>query len=122
MRSMQTARDEANRLHTPLYLLPARGDVVRMENEAKLTQSVHADLLHLVNLEATKSLPSFLPLYIGMRVLLSSKDCVRIGIMKGCPYIVEHIVLADGEVAPVPMVAGVPRQLTYMPVSLIIRA
>ena len=122
MRSLETAREETKRLQTPLYLLQARDEAVRIEDEPKLTATLRADLLRRVNPEHTKSLPSFLPLYVGMRLLLSSKDCVRIGIMKGCPCVVESIVLAPDEIVPFRLVAGAPHPLVYMPVSLLLRA
>ena len=43
---------------------------------------------------------AFLPLYVGMRISLLSKDCVRFGLMKGCTCVVEKIVLADGDIFP----------------------
>ena len=57
-----------------------------------------------------------------MKLLLSSKDCVRFGIVKGCPCIVEEIILADEEILPYQQVAGQPHHLRYMPVSLLLRA
>ena len=56
-----------------------------------------------------------------MKLLLSSKDCVKLGIVKGCPCTLEDIILADEEVLPHPHVAGHSHQLRYMPVSLILR-
>ena len=57
-----------------------------------------------------------------MRVLLASKDCVRIDIVKDCPCVVESIVLADDEILPFRLVVGQPHSLQYMPVSLLLRA
>ncbi len=79
-------------------------------------------LLKRVNPEMTKGLPSFLPLHRGMRLLLSSKDCVRFGLVKGCTCILQDIVLADQEDLPYNLVAGHPHQRTFMPASLLIRA
>ena len=59
---------------------------------------------------------------IGMRVILASKDCVRMGIVKSCPCMVESIVLADNETVPPRLVAGQPHSLEYMPISLLLRA
>jgi hypothetical protein len=122
MRSLQTAREDARKLQTPLYLVQARDDPVRIGDAAKLSPAVREDLLRRVNPEQTKSLPSFLPLYVGMRLILASKDCVRIGIVKGCPCVVESIVLASDEMVPYTLVAGEPHSLTFMPVSLLLRA
>ena len=57
-----------------------------------------------------------------MKLLLSSKDCVRFGIVKGCPCILRDVVFADDEVLPATHVAGQAHPLTLMPVSLILQA
>ncbi len=53
--------------------------------------------------------------YRGMRRLLSSKDCVRFGIVKRCQCILEDIVFGDDEVLPLDLVAGQPHELRYSP-------
>ena len=56
-------------------------------------------------------------------MLLYSKDCARLGLMKGCECIVEQIVFADEEESlPDVVVAGVPIWLSHMSVSLLLRA
>ena len=122
MRSLDYAKDQSRRLGEPLYVLQANDETHRPEDSKKLTDAVRADLLRRVNPEQTKGLPSFLPLHRGMRLLLSSKDCVRLGIMKGCPVILRDIVFADDEVLPYELVAGHVHRLQYMPVSLILQA
>ena len=57
-----------------------------------------------------------------MRLHLSSKDCVRLGVMKGCCVLLEDIVFADDEVLPYELVAGHPHSLTYMPITFLFRA
>jgi len=111
MRSLENAKDQSRRLRVPLYMIQANDEVVRSENKGTLTQQVHADLLRRVNPEQTKGLPSLLPLCKGMRLLLASKDCVRFGIMKGCPCIIEDNVFADDEILPFNPVAGDPHNL-----------
>ena len=86
------------------------------------TEAMRTELLQLTNPRLLKHLSSFLPLYLGMRLLLCSKDCVRFGLMNGCECILEHIVFADEETLPEEVVAGDPVMLQYMPVSLILRA
>ena len=83
---------------------------------------VKTDLLKRVSPEHTKGLPSFLPLARGMRYLLSSKDCVRLGIMKGCPVILRDIVFADDELLPQEHVAGHAHSIRYMPGTLLLQA
>ena len=118
----QVGTDFGRQHGTPLYIVQAHDVAVRAENEKKLTDAVRADLLRYVNPEDTKGLPSFLPIYRGMRLLLNSKDCVRLGIMKGCPVVVRDIVFADDEALPYDHVPGRAHMLRYMPVSLILQA
>ena len=121
MRSLDNAKDESRRSKKPLYIAQAWDEAVDSEDKTKVTDQVRADLLSRVNPEDTKGLPSFLPLYSGMRLLLSSKDSVRFGIMKGCPAILRSIVFADNELLPSIHVAGQPHHLQYMPVSLVLQ-
>ena len=75
----------------------------------------------MVRPDATKGLPGFLHLYVGLRLILNSKDCVRFGVMKGCPCVLRHIVFADDEVLPVAPVGGQPYSLVYMPTTLLLQ-
>ena len=122
MRSLEYAKNYCRDHKLPLYVVQARDQVVRSEDASKLTDKVQAELLQRVNPDATKGLPSFLPLYRGMKLLISSKDCVRLGIVKGCPCKLEDIVFADEEDLGFHHVAGQPRELRFMPVSLLLRA
>jgi len=122
MRSLEQAKELSRQLRTPLYIVQAHDVAVRHEDEVKLTDSVRADLLRRVNPEQTKGLPSFLPLHRGMRLILSSKDCVRLGVMKGCPVVLRDIVFAEDEVLPYEHVAGQTHSLQYMPTSLLLQA
>ena len=122
MRSYDHAKDESRRLSEPLYMLQAKDETVDVKDSGKMNDVLTAELLRRVSPDHTKGLPSFLPLYRGMRLLLSSKDCVRLGIMKGCPVILRDIVFADDEILPYPEVAGHPHHLTYMPISLLLQA
>ena len=122
MRSMDQAKEYCKVHKLPLYIVQARDEVVRTDDATKLTAQLRASLLQRVNPDDTSGLPSFLPLYRGMRLLLSSKDCVRLGIVKGCPCILEAIVFADDENLPYEHVAGQPHHLRYMPVTLLLRA
>ena len=87
-----------------------------------MTDAVQRELLQRVSPDLTRNLPSFLPLYIGMRLLISSKDCVRFGIVKGCPCILRHIVFAEDEELPSQVRAGHAHPLQLMPISLILQA
>ena len=50
----------------------------------KLTDNGRANLLDFVNPDHTQGIPSFLPLYEGMRLTIAPKGCVRYGVVKGC--------------------------------------
>ena len=122
MRSFENAKRESLRLGVPLYLLQASDEPTRPEDAPRFTSEVAREMLRRVNPEQTKNLPSFLPLYKGMRLLLSSKDCVRFGLVKGCTCVLRDIVFSDLEQLPYTMVAGEAHQLQYMPVSLVLQA
>ena len=111
MRSLENAKAQSIKLHTPLYMVQAHDEVVRSEDAAKVSPEVLSELLRKVNPEHNKGLPSFLPLYRGIKLLLSSKDCVRLGIVKGCTCILRDIVFADDEALPFNFVAGQPHEL-----------
>jgi len=121
-RSFMYAQQKSIKLQTPLYMLQALDEVVRTEDAPKVTPQIRVELLRKVNPEYTKGFPSFLPLFLGMRLLLSSKDCVRFGIVKGCICTLKHIVFADEETLPFELLAGHAHELKYMPVSLILQA
>ena len=67
-------------------------------------------------------MPGTLPLYIGMRLLVHSKDCVRLGIMNGAECILENLIPADEEEIEAVTTAGQPHQLKYMPTAMLLRA
>ena len=68
--------------------------------------------------------PGLCFLYIGMRVLIDDKVCVRLGLVNGSECVLEHIVFAEDEAIPVDgaLVAGRPHTLQYMPNALLRRA
>jgi hypothetical protein len=68
------------------------------EGAGALTDEVRALFLKKNNLRQVKNLPGTLPLYRGMRVLLYSKECVRLQLMNGCLCHVEDIIFAEEEV------------------------
>ena len=122
MRSLTNAKFNSRLLHQPLYMVQAHDALVHEEDRHKFTDEVRKELLRYVNPQNTKGLPSFLPLYQGMRLALSSKDCVRFGVVKGCACVLRHIVFADDEILPDSLVAGHIHALRYIPASLILQA
>ena len=87
-------------------------------------QQVREELQAIVRPHDVQHLPGLCLLYIGMRVLLYSKDCIRLGLMNGCECEVEHIVFADEEHIPDDgdLVAGRAHRLQYMPTALLLRS
>ena len=122
MRSLEMAKTDSLRLRTQLFMVQAKDEETHPAEQSRLTPPILADLLRRVSPEQTQGLPSFLPLYRGMRLLLSSKECVRLGLVKGCPVVVKDIVLSDDELLPFDLVAGQPHSLQYMPNALLLQA
>ena len=86
--------------------MQANDEVTNSEDLSYFDDTVKSELLRRTNPELTKGLPRFLPLYRGIRLVLSSKDCVRLGVMKGSPVILRDIVFADDEQMLYDFVAG----------------
>ena len=121
-RSLENAKEESRQKGLPLYVVQAPDEPVKEKERPLLTAEVRRELLRRATPELTQSLQGFLPLVQGMRLVLSSKDCVRFGIMKGCPCLLREIVFADNEVLPPEHLAGQPHHLAYMPISLVLQA
>ena len=96
----------------------------QVNTAATFSEQVRSDLLRENNLRRLQYLPSTLPLYKGQRLLLCSKECVRLHLMNGCEVKLEEIVFAEDEEAHMPQyaTAGVPTFLRYMPTCLLLRA
>ena len=122
LRCLENAKEQSRHSKVPLYIVQARDEASKPEDRSKLTDAVREELLKRVNPEQTKGLPSFLPLCIGMRLTLASKDCVRVGVMKGCTCVLRYIVFSEDEVLPKNLVAGQPHHVEYMPISIFLQA
>jgi hypothetical protein len=109
-------------LRQRVYIVQAADEPKSDEDTRNFTEEVRCKLLECANPRDTRGLCSFLAFYIGMRLLLCSKDCVRYGLMKGCECILEHIVFAADEDLPTHALAGVPLTLRFMPTALVLRA
>ena len=121
MRSFDVAKSRSAATGVPLFVVQASDAVVNADDVGKLTAVHRRTLLTRVNPEHTKGLPSFLPLHLGMRLILGSKECANLGVMKGCPCELLDVVLH-----PLEQLAfsnpGEPHMLQYMPTSLLLRA
>ena len=94
------------------------------QNAGAFTSDVRTALLQENNLRKTEYLPSILSLYKGIRLLLYSKECVRLHLMNGCEVQLEDIVFAPEEATEMPdyVPAGAPVFLRYLPSNLLLRA
>ena len=52
----------------PLYILQANDDTIQFEDNINMSKHIREGLLRRVSPDDTKGLPSFLPLYQGMRL------------------------------------------------------
>ena len=120
MQSFKNAKRESRRLGVRLYMVAA-ADAVRDADSALFTDAAREEMLRRVSPRFTQHLPSHLPLYVGMRLLLYSKACVRFGLMNGCECELAGIVTADDEELPKEALAGEYICLKYMPASLLLR-
>ena len=119
--AFHNAMMEAARLREPVYVLKAL-DVAKVEDAHLFTEQWHTKLLDTADLSFCKRTPGILALYEGMRLLLNTKDCLRLSLMNGCECILEQIVFAESEVLPTETVAGAVYELQYLPTALLLRA
>ena len=103
--SFCNAVEQSSRLSTPLYVSVAC-DVCPGNKNATLTNAMRETLLRQSNLHKIKNLPSTLPLYRSMRLLLYSKECARLLLMNGCVCILEDILFNENEDLPAHSNAG----------------
>ena len=78
-----------------LYVSVASDDVAA--GGQQLTDELRTLLFKRCNLRQVQNLPSALPLFRGIRLLLYSKECVRLGLMNGCLCELEDIIFAEEE-------------------------
>jgi hypothetical protein len=97
-------------------------DAPKVDEAHLFTERVRNQLLDNVTLREIHHMPGILPLYVGMRLLLSSKDCVHLGLMNGCEVVLEEIMFAPVEDLPDALVAGSVHELKYLPSALLLRA
>ena len=111
---------EATAAQRRLYIVTASDDVKQGEQH-RFTEKDREAAMRIANLRHTKYLSAHLAIYVGMRVLLFGKACVRLGLMNGCECAVEQIILADEEPDFEDVQVGTPTYLTYMPAGLVLR-
>ena len=92
----QTSLAEAERLGRRLYVVTACDHVKGMPSDS-LSDELRAKLLSRSNYTQTEYLPGFLLLYRGVRLLLFSKTCPTLSLMKGCEIVLDHIYFSKME-------------------------
>ena len=117
-RSLLNAQDFAASLKRTLYVVKASDVATELCNQGKMP-SVQRYLDSLSNPRDTQDLPGVLPLYVGMRLTMHSKECVRFGLMKGCVCTLRHIVFSEHEDLPE---TSKMMHLKYLPVCLWLQA
>jgi hypothetical protein len=119
--SFQNAMMAARSLGVPVFVVMSL-DAPKVDEAHLFTERVRNQLLDNVTLREIHHMPGILPLYVGMGLLLSSKDCVHLGLMNGCEVVLEEIMFAPVEDLPDALVAGSVHELKYLPSALLLRA
>jgi len=119
--SFQNAMKTARALDVPVFVMKAL-DVAKADEEHLFTEHLRNQLLDNPTLRDTQHTPGILPLFPGMRLILTSKDCVHLGLMHGCELLLEEILCAPAEILPQRFVAGAIHELEYLPTALLLRA
>ena len=119
--SFHNLMTESTRRCKRLYVVLA-SDTVRSAEIAMYTENVRTEVLRIANPRKTKQLPGSCLLFYGMRLLLFSKKCARLGLMNGCACVLEDILMHDREVLPSRSEVGEVIPLQFMPTALLLRA
>ena len=97
-------------------------DSARSVDADKLTEKMRKALLEIAQPRKTKYLPGQCIFHLGMKLLLFSKKCVRLGLMNGCAFELVDIIFSRLERLPVDVRTGDDVLCEYMPVALLLRA
>ena len=111
----------AARLSRRVYVVLA-SDSVRSVDAPKLTDDTRVSLLEIAQPCRTRYLPGQCIFHLGMRLLLFSKKCVRLGLMNGCACVLEDIIFSAREELPLHSEEGDDILCKYMPGGLLLRA
>ena len=98
VKTLQRARAAAAAIGRRLLLLSVAADRCTFANRPLVLTSElaqEADAVH--TLSATASLPGILVLYTGVELCLETKVCSELGVVRGCPALVEDILLPENE-------------------------
>ena len=97
-------------------------DSVRIAEAELFTDVIRQEVQQIANPRKTHHLPGICLFVIGMRLLLFSKKCVRLGLMNGCVCRLEDIIFSSREDLSMSCRSGEACVLRYMPVALLLRA
>ena len=97
-------------------------DSVRTSETSLFTETMRREVLQIPNPRNCSYLPGVSQWYIGMKLLLFSKKCVRLGLMNGCQCTLEDIVFSEHEDLPMHYEVGDIIKLEYVPPALLLRA
>ena len=118
--AFKNAVEASARKRCALFVCMA-ADEPRESEKHLFNTTERAIALQSAGLRQTKHMSGHLPLYIGMRLLVYDKICVRLGLMNGCECILEKIVFSDDEALPGDAQPGKPIVLQYLPAQLLLR-
>ena len=97
-------------------------DTPRSVDAEMLTHQMRKALLEIAQPRKTKYLPGQCVFHLGMRLLLFSKKCVRLGLMNGCACELVDIIFSHKEELPIDVRTGEDVVCKYMPIALLLRA
>ena len=104
-----------------VYLALA-ADTVKPGDAVLFTDKVRREVLQIANPRLVHHLPGSCLWYIGMKLLLFSKKCARLGLMNGCICTLVDIIFSEHEQLPGHVEPGDVIPLQYMPTALLLRA
>ena len=108
-----------------MYVVFANDDIKRSVGRPCASSELRVatdEVLAIPSLSQTNDLPSALPLYVGMSLLLYRKACVKYGLMNGCEVVLEHIVFSEAESVHEHSSQLNPIVLQFLPDALVLRA
>ena len=97
-------------------------DAVRSAEDEMLTHKMRKAMLEIAQPRKTNYLPGQSVFHLGMRLLLFSKLCVRLGLMNGCACELVDIIFSQKEELPIDVRTGEDVVCKYMPIALLLRA
>ena len=114
---MRTSRQLGGRVYLTLAT-----DTVKPADAAAFIDGLRREVLQIPQPRVTHHLPGCSLWLFGMKLLLYSKKCARLGLMNGCTCTLVDIIFSEHERLPGHVEVGDVVPLQYMPVALLLRA